>query len=54
VLSHSKSVQAVTLEVQGPLHNALSRPIDPTWPAWVKADLDRARQIWNKTHAGEV
>ena len=54
VLTHSKSVQAVTLEVQGPLHNARSRPIDKTWPTWVKADLDRARQIWNRTHAGEV
>lgn len=54
LLTNSKSVEAVTLEVQGPLHNPLSRPMDKTWPTWVKADLDRARQIWNKTHAGEV
>ncbi|MEO8700897.1 MAG: DUF692 family multinuclear iron-containing protein [Kofleriaceae bacterium] len=53
VLTHGKNAQAVTLEVQGPLHNAFSRPIDKTWPTWVKADLDRARSIWNKTHAAD-
>ncbi len=54
VLEHAVNLRAVTLEVQGPAHTSRSRPIDETWPAMIKADLDRARALWNEVRGPEA
>ena len=51
LLKNAPNIRGVCLEVQGPLHNPMSRPIDDTWAEMAKADLTRARVMWNANHA---
>lgn len=51
VLENSKSVRGVTLEVQGPVHTAMSRPMDENWFDMTKRDLEKIGALWNRTHA---
>ncbi len=50
VLERSKSVRGVTLEVQGPVHNALSHPMDASWVEMAATDLRRIDTLWSRTH----
>lgn len=54
LLERGKNIRAVTLEVQGPAHTSRSRPMDDTWPTMIKADLDRAKAIWNEVRGAAV
>lgn len=54
VLANGKNVCAISLEIQGVLHTALTRAIDQSFPEMAKADLVRARSLWEKTHAASV
>jgi len=49
VLERSKSVRGVTLEVQGPVHTARSRPMDASWRDMALRDLERIASLWNQT-----
>lgn len=51
VLESSSSVRGVTLEVQGPVHNPLSRPMDTSWVDMAERDLARIGDLWRQTHA---
>ncbi|HWM86244.1 MAG TPA: DUF692 family protein [Kofleriaceae bacterium] len=54
VLARARNVRGVTLELQGPMHTAQSRPIDADWAAMAGADILRARSIWEGTRAGAL
>lgn len=49
VLERSRSVRGVTLEVQGPVHTAQSRPIDAGWHDMALRDLERIAALWSRT-----
>lgn len=53
VIPRAPNLAAVTLEVQGPAHNPLSRAVDMDWGRMINADLRRARALWTK-HRGEL
>ncbi len=55
VVKNAKNLEAITLEVQGPDHTSGSRQVDATWPEMIKADLTRAKSIWDmhKNPGGE-
>jgi hypothetical protein len=46
VLPRAPNLRAIVLEMQGPAHHPLSRPVDPTWPEMARVDLQRAREMW--------
>jgi uncharacterized protein len=47
VLERSSSVRGVTLEVQGPVHTAQSRPMDASWRDMALRDLERISALWS-------
>jgi uncharacterized protein (UPF0276 family) len=47
VLRHAPRLEAVTLEVQGPAHNAKSGPVGAHWGQMISNDLRRARALWD-------
>ena len=49
ILERSKSVRGVTLEVQGPVHTARSRPMDAGWRDMALRDLERISALWSRT-----
>lgn len=51
VLRNAPRLEAVTLEVQGPAHNARAQALGPEWPQMIADDLRRARQIWDAVRA---
>jgi uncharacterized protein (UPF0276 family) len=46
VVRNAPKLEAVTLEVQGPAHNAKSRQVSVDWARMISDDLSRARTIW--------
>jgi uncharacterized protein (UPF0276 family) len=49
VLRNAPRLQAITLEVQQPEHNAKSTPVAGDWAEMISSDLRRARQMWDAT-----
>ena len=54
VLVHGKNVRAISLEIQGVLHTAMTRAIDGSFAEMAKADLLRARSLWEEVDAAAV
>lgn len=45
VLSRARNLRAIVLEVQGPAHSYVSRPVDASWVQMINEDLRRARAV---------
>ncbi len=45
VLPRAPRLGAIVLEVQGPAHSSLSRPVDGSWVSMINDDLKRARAV---------
>jgi uncharacterized protein (UPF0276 family) len=51
VLERAHHLRAIVLEVQGPAHNRVSRPVDPSWVTMINDDLRRARAVLDQRRA---
>jgi uncharacterized protein len=45
VVARAENLKAIVLEVQGPAHNRVSRPVDASWVSMINDDLRRARAV---------
>lgn len=45
VVARASNLRAIVLEVQGPAHSQVSRPVDGSWVPMINADLRRARAV---------
>jgi uncharacterized protein (UPF0276 family) len=45
VVERARNLRAIVLEVQGPAHSAVSRPVDGSWVPMINDDLRRARAV---------
>lgn len=45
VVARASNLRAVVLEVQGPAHSQVSRPVDGSWVPMINEDLRRARAV---------
>lgn len=45
VVERAPNLRAIVLEVQGPAHSTVSRPVDPSWVPMINGDLRRARAV---------
>jgi uncharacterized protein (UPF0276 family) len=45
VVARASNLRAIVLEVQGPAHSRVSRPVDETWVSMINDDLRRARTV---------
>jgi uncharacterized protein (UPF0276 family) len=53
VMKQAKNCRSISLEMQGLLHTAQMKQPDETWPLIAKADLERAKKIW-EAHRGRT
>ncbi|HWU88112.1 MAG TPA: DUF692 family protein [Kofleriaceae bacterium] len=51
VVARARNLRAIVLEVQGPAHSHVSRPVDPSWVPMINGDLRRARAVLNENRA---
>lgn len=51
VVPRAPNLKAIVLEVQGPAHSYVSRPVDPTWIPMINEDLRRARAVVDASDA---
>jgi uncharacterized protein (UPF0276 family) len=51
VIPRAPMLGAIVLEVQGPAHNLVSRPVDGTWVSMINEDLSRARVVLDRSLA---
>lgn len=45
VVERARNLKAIVLEVQGPAHSHVSRPVDDSWIPMINTDLRRAREV---------
>jgi uncharacterized protein (UPF0276 family) len=51
VVARAQNLRAIVLEVQGPAHNPVSRPVDASWVSMINDDLRRARTVLDASRA---